>query len=167
MAVSIVFFLIVLAGGYEEEIREDGEWLFVCGKGEIVAEISPAVFSCPGWEEISRLELPAGEDSLFISVFSSGGNGAVLTVFRKAESGYQFVEEFTSLFGGNGIEFTVSSPFVSADGELFFRLEWTAHYRGYYAIPGDEESYVSQSELSSFLILAADGDSLRTVYDHR
>ncbi|MCD4706652.1 MAG: hypothetical protein K8S62_02830 [Candidatus Sabulitectum sp.] len=167
MAVGIILFFCVFAGGYEEEIREDGEWLFVCEKGEVVAEISPAIFSLPEWEEKSLHGFTAGEDSLFISVFSSEGNGAVLAVFRKVESGYLFVEEFTSLFEGNSIEFSFCDPFIAANGELLFRLEWRAVFRGNTTNTGDEESCVNQSELSSFLILATDGQSLWTVHDHR
>ncbi|MCK5130867.1 MAG: hypothetical protein KAR40_01780 [Candidatus Sabulitectum sp.] len=88
-------------------------------------------------------------------------------MFRKSESGYVFIDEFTSLFGGNGIEFSVSDPLESANGELLFRLEWTEYCRGYYSIPGDGSSYVSPLELSLSQILSTDGKNLYTEYDHR
>ncbi|MCK5785360.1 MAG: hypothetical protein KAH54_02235 [Candidatus Sabulitectum sp.] len=159
--------LAILSDGYEVEIRNPGEGIFACRTGEVVPEISPSIFEELEWEETSRHGVIAGEDSLYISVFTNAGNGAVVTVFRRFGSGYLFIGEFTSLFGGNGIEFVVSDPFISANGEVLFCLDWTAYLRGYYAVPDDEDSHVSPSELSSFFILATDGDSLWTVLDQR
>ena len=164
---SIILLLSILSGGYEAELREDGEWLLTCERGEIVTEVSPSFFREVEWVERSRHGVLAGDDSLFISVFMNDGSGAVLTVFRKVESGYLFIGEFTSLFGGNGIEFVVSDPFVSASSELLFRLDWTVYFRGDHSVTGGEDSYETPLKLSSFFILATDGDSLWTVVDHR
>lgn len=109
MIISLIAFVLATFG-YEEEIRENCEWLFSIDKGECVQEISNDIFSQLEWEEKSRRGFVAGEDSVFISLFSNAGNGAALVLFRKSESGYVFVDEFTSLFGGNGIEFSVSHP---------------------------------------------------------
>jgi hypothetical protein len=167
---SVVIFLAVFLmtqGGYECEIRESGSTLLQCSSGEYVQVISPALFSQPGWTEAYRQGYSLNQDSIFISVFSNPGNGAVLTVFRKEESGFVLVDEFTSLFEGNCIEFVVSAPLISGSRELYFRMDWAATFRGYYSDPDNEDSFVAPSELSSFLIFATDGNSLRTVYDHR
>ncbi len=162
-----VTMLILLSTGYEEEIREDCDWLFTVEKGGYTESISSDLFSESGWV-ISSLDMfSLGGDSVYISVFSNEGNGAVLAVFRKTEQGYLFLDEFTSFFARNRIVFSVFHPFVSASNELFFRLEWTAFMGGYCTIEGDESSYLEPTELSSYLILVTDGISLRTEYDHR
>ncbi len=159
--------LILLSIGYEEEIREDCDWLFSVEKGGYVHSISSDVISEPGWS-ISSLDMFAlDSDSVYISVFTNEGNGAVLAVFRKTELGFVFVDEFTSFFYRNRIVFSVSNPFTSANHELFFRLEWRAYMGGYCVVESDESSYLEASEISSYLIMVTDGEFLRTEYDHR
>ena len=159
--------LILLSTGYEEEIREDCDWLFAIEKGAHVSSVSSDLISEPGWL-ISSLDMfVLSGDSICISVLSNEGNGAVLAAFRKTEQGFVFLDEFTSFFGRNRIVFSLSHPFISASDELFFRLEWTAYMGGYCIVESDESSYLEVSELSSFFIMVTDGESLRTEYDHR
>ena len=165
--ILILTLLAFLSTGYEEEIREDCDWLFSIEKGSHLNTVSSDLFSEPGWL-ISSLDMfVLAEDSVYISVFTNEGNGAVLAVFRKTEDGFLFLDEFTSFFGRNRIVFSFSHPFVSASHELFFRLEWRAYMGGYCITEGDESSYLEASELASFLIMVTDGESLRTEYDHR
>jgi len=159
--------LLLTPGGYEQEIRDRGDTLLPCSYGETVESISPAIFSVPGWEEESRLGFLLNEDSVFVSVFTNQGCGAVLTVFRKVDGGFRLSGEFTSMFEGNGIEYAVSAPMISGNGELHFRLDWTINFRSRGADSENTESCVSSTELSSFLILATDGFRMWTVYDDR
>ncbi|GEM_PF-3046350 len=165
----MLIFLIaaVISGGYEQEIRGDCQSVFTIACGDTVQEITAGIFSEPLWVEVSRDEFAVKCDSVVICIFTSQRNGASLVLYKKADSGFIFEDQFTSLFGGNGIDFFLSHPFESASGKLLFRLNWTAFPVGYYAVPGDESSFVAPPAISSFFVLSTQGDSICTEYDHR
>ena len=71
--------------------------------------------------------------------------------------------EYTSLFGGNGMDFVVSDPVINSMNEIEFRLGLTGHLRGYYPDIGNSRTYVEPSEYNSWIVFATGGDSLRVV----
>lgn len=159
LAVCVLTGLLGIADG----LRDNPGDLLVCYPGDTVKELSVSIFADSFWEETQRLELSSGEDSLYILVFQWPGNGACLTVFHRDGEDYRMTGEYTSLFGGNGIDFVVSNPVFNSLNELEFRLDLTGHLRGYYPDPGNSDTYVEPAEYKSGIVFATGDDSLRVV----
>lgn len=161
--IPIALFLVAALGEIYEGIRENPGDLLLCSQGDTVTELSVSIFADSYWEETQRLEFCLAEDSLFILVFQWPGNGACLTTFSRAGDGYCMTGEFTSLFGGNGIDFVVSDAVHNSMNEVEFRLDLTGYLRGYYPDPDIPSTYVEASEYQSWIIFAADDDSLHVL----
>lgn len=152
--------LVVMFATEWPDIREDASMLIPCMSGDTVEQVSPDIFSSLDWEERFRRSFSTGADSVLVVIFEDPGNAASLTVFRKVPGGFVMAGEMTSLFGGNGVEFCVSKPFVNSGGAVIMPVHYACYCRGYYAVSGDDSSYIPPTTEYGVTILATDGYSL-------
>ena len=155
---------LALGIGYGEQIRDPVVSLFSCMPGDTISGFDTSIFQDSFWVETQRLEVSLNEDSIILLVYSWPGNAASLSVFKVIENGYKMVGEFTSCFGGNGIDFVISDKIITTPNDLEFRLDWTGYLRAYYW--GDEGTqHVQSSSASSWVVMRTDASELFVVSD--
>lgn len=165
--ILLVLCLVTLLGGIAEEMRCNPHNYLICHSGETVQELSVSIFADSFWVETQRLKLSACRNDVYIIVFQWPGNGACLTVFKREGEEFRLTGEYTSVFGGNGIDFVVSNPVFNLQNEVEFRLDLNGHLRGYFPDPGNSDTYVEPSEYKSWIVFTTEGDSLRVIWSGR